>query len=151
MEALESFRVAKVACGGYHTLALTTDNELFAFGANNQGECGTGNSTDLNVPKQIEMPSRRKKQDPFFNGFDDGPKPATNDLAKPQIRAIACGGKHSLILAVDGSLYSFGCGQQGQLGHRSNKNVNRPKLVEDFGNKKVKLIAAGLNHSIACT
>jgi alpha-tubulin suppressor-like RCC1 family protein len=56
-----------------------------------------------------------------------------------------------LVLAVDGSLYSFGYGQMGQLGHRNSKNVNRPKLVEDFGNKKVKLIAAGLNHSIACT
>lgn len=39
----------------------------------------------------------------------------------------------------------------GQLGHRNSKNVNKPKLVEDFGNKKIKLIAAGLNHSVACT
>jgi alpha-tubulin suppressor-like RCC1 family protein len=39
----------------------------------------------------------------------------------------------------------------GQLGHRNSKNVNKPKLVEDFGNKKIKLISAGLNHSVACT
>ena len=35
VEALEKYRVSKVACGGYFTLVLTTDNELFACGANN--------------------------------------------------------------------------------------------------------------------
>jgi alpha-tubulin suppressor-like RCC1 family protein len=39
----------------------------------------------------------------------------------------------------------------GQLGHRNSKNVSKPKLVEDFGEKKIKLIAAGLNHSVVCT
>lgn len=39
----------------------------------------------------------------------------------------------------------------GQLGHKSTKSMSRPKLVEDFGTKKIKLIAAGLNHSIVCT
>ena len=46
-------------------MALTQDNELFAFGANQQGECGTGGMTDINSPKQIEMPGRRKKLDQF--------------------------------------------------------------------------------------
>jgi hypothetical protein len=55
------------------------------------------------------------------------------------------------VLAVDGSLYTFGCGVMGQLGHRSTKSISRPKQVEDFGNKKIKLIAGGLNHSIVCT
>ena len=104
----------------------------------------------MNLPKLIEMPSRRRKVDPF-GAFDDGAKPAINDLTKPQIRAIACGSKHTLILAVDGSLYTFGCGLMGQLGHKNSKNVNRPKLVEAFGTKKIKLIAAGANHSIAST
>lgn len=74
--------MSKVACGGYHTLVLTTDNDLFAFGANNQGECGNGGTTDLNIPKLVEMPARRKKND-LFNAFDDDPKPAINDLTKP--------------------------------------------------------------------
>jgi len=39
----------------------------------------------------------------------------------------------------------------GQLGHRNSKNVNRPKFVEDFGTKKIKLIAAGSNHSVVST
>jgi len=72
--------VSKVACGGYHTLVLTTENELFACGANNQGECGSGGTTDISTFRQIEMPSRRKKQDPF-GAFDD--RPAIGDLTKP--------------------------------------------------------------------
>lgn len=59
-------------------MALTQDNELFAFGANQQGECGTGGMTDINSPKQIEMPGRRKKLDPFGEQ-----KVAIDELTKP--------------------------------------------------------------------
>lgn len=104
--------MAKVACGGYHTLVVTTDNELFACGANNQGECGTGGTTDLSTFKAIEMPGRRKKQDAFSGAFADD-RSTIIEMTKPQIRSIVCGGKHSLVLAVDGSLYSFGYGQMG--------------------------------------
>ncbi len=54
-----------------------------------------------------------------------------------------------MILAGDGSLYTCGYGQQGQLGHRSSKNTFKPKLVQDFIGKKIKQIAAGQNHSLA--
>lgn len=54
------------------------------------------------------MPARRRKPDPFGQE-----QVAIDDVTKPQIRAIACGSKHSLIAAVDGSLYTFGNGQMG--------------------------------------
>ena len=73
------------------------------------------------------------------------------DLAKPNIKTIACGGKHSLVLTTDGDLYTFGYGQQGQLGHRNAKNVHKPRFVKDFDGKKVQLIAAGLHHTIVMT
>jgi len=38
--ALEEHRVVRVACGGYHTLALTHSNQLYGFGSNISGECG---------------------------------------------------------------------------------------------------------------
>ena len=61
---------------------------------------------------------------------------------------MAAGGKHSLVLTADGSLYTFGYGQQGQLGHRTSKNTFKPKFVQDFLGKKLKLVAAGQNHSM---
>jgi hypothetical protein len=35
-------RVAQVACGGLHTLAVTESGRLFAWGANGQGQLGLG-------------------------------------------------------------------------------------------------------------
>lgn len=34
--------VKKVAAGGFHTLAATEDNELYAWGSGTYGELGTG-------------------------------------------------------------------------------------------------------------
>jgi alpha-tubulin suppressor-like RCC1 family protein len=53
---LASYHVIKVSCGGYHTLALTSDQLLFAFGSCRYGECGTDDTTDCLKPKRIELP-----------------------------------------------------------------------------------------------
>ena len=34
--------IIAVSCGGYHTLALTDTNDLFAWGSGLYGECGYG-------------------------------------------------------------------------------------------------------------
>ena len=44
---------AKVAAGGYHTLAIKTDGTLWAWGRNNFGQLGIGNTIDKNVPTQV--------------------------------------------------------------------------------------------------
>ena len=67
------------------------------------------------------------------------------------VKTMAAGGKHSMVLTVDGSLYTFGVGQMGQLGHRNSKSVQKPQFVQDFLGKKIKLIAAGQNHSMVLT
>lgn len=47
----------KVACGGFHTLALSSENELYAFGAGSYGECGYGEYLDTNKPKLVKFPN----------------------------------------------------------------------------------------------
>ena len=56
-----------------------------------------------------------------------------------------------MILSTSGKLYTFGYGQHGQLGLRSNKNYASPKLVKDLLSKPVAKIAAGWNHSLILT
>lgn len=46
-----------MACGGFHTLALTSDNELYAFGSGVYGECGTGEFQDSSKPKLVKFPA----------------------------------------------------------------------------------------------
>ena len=56
-----------------------------------------------------------------------------------------------MVLTAAGKLYTFGYGQHGQLGQRSNKNFARPKLVKDLLSKPISKISAGWNHSLVLT
>jgi alpha-tubulin suppressor-like RCC1 family protein len=43
--------ITKVSAGGFHTLALCDDNELYAWGSGTYGECGYGEFLETNKPK----------------------------------------------------------------------------------------------------
>jgi alpha-tubulin suppressor-like RCC1 family protein len=45
---------------------------------------------------------------------------------------ISAGSKHSMVLSGNGCLYTFGFGEQGQLGHKDSDNQKKPKFVKDF-------------------
>jgi alpha-tubulin suppressor-like RCC1 family protein len=57
IKALDHKFIAKLSCGGYHTLALSDDNELFAWGAGLYGECGHGLFSHTNTPKTVKFTS----------------------------------------------------------------------------------------------
>ena len=57
VKSLSSKRVISVACGGFHTLALTSENELYAFGSGCYGECGYGEFSDTSKPKLVKIPA----------------------------------------------------------------------------------------------
>lgn len=56
-----------------------------------------------------------------------------------------------MVLTGDGTLYTFGFGDQGQLGHRNTDNQKVPTIVEDFDGVRVHNISAGSHHSIVQT
>jgi len=47
---LRSFKITKIAAGGYHTLAVSEDNEIFCCGAGTLGECGYGEFNSVSLP-----------------------------------------------------------------------------------------------------
>ena len=49
-----------------------------------------------------------------------------------QIMDISAGGKHSMVLSGNGCLYTFGFGEQGQLGHKNSDNQKKPTFVKEF-------------------
>ena len=138
-------RVIKVACGGFHTLALTSDNDLYGFGGGCYGELGQGVFADSATPKQIIVPGDTQKQEDEDFELDLYLQEA------PVIKSIAAGGHHSMILTSKGKVFMFGFGSHGQLGLKTTSNVCRPTLVKDFSGKVITSIAAGWNHSLALT
>ena len=110
VKALQGKKVKKVSAGGFHTLALTTDNELYAWGSGTYGELGSGDQASTATPQLVRMPNEvmlmPSDQDPATNVLKYG----TN---KPQMTQISAGGHHSLVKTARGCLYSFGYGAHG--------------------------------------
>ncbi|KAL7693107.1 putative regulator of chromosome condensation 1/beta-lactamase-inhibitor protein II [Plasmopara halstedii] len=53
VKSLVSTRITQVACGCYHTLALSGDGKVFPFGRNNHGQLGLETSLDCLSPQLI--------------------------------------------------------------------------------------------------
>ena len=53
------------------------------------------------------------------------------DLAGVRVVGVAAGGDHSIALAADGRVFTFGRGQNGTLGHGDETNQLTPRVVED--------------------
>ncbi|CAI5745069.1 unnamed protein product [Peronospora destructor] len=53
VKSLSRMRITQVACGCYHTLALSDDDKVFPFGRNNHGQLGLETSVDCLSPQLI--------------------------------------------------------------------------------------------------
>ncbi|KAL4144597.1 hypothetical protein PRNP1_013726 [Phytophthora ramorum] len=53
VESLSRMRITQVACGCYHTLALSDDGKVYPFGRNNHGQLGLETSMDCLSPQLI--------------------------------------------------------------------------------------------------
>ena len=53
VETLARKRVAQVACGGEHSVALTADGEVYSCGAGNKGQLGHGSGENEQFPRLV--------------------------------------------------------------------------------------------------
>ena len=73
-------------------------------------------------------------------------------LVPPRITAVAAGACHSLLVTVDGTLYTCGSGIMGQLGHGTTQHAElTPRRVEWFVANALRIVqaAGGSYHSLA--
>ena len=68
-----------------------------------------------------------------------------------RVVAVSAGAGHNLALATDGSVWSWGNGADGRLGHGDTQNQQLPKKVEAFAGQRVVAVSAGARHCIALT
>ncbi|KAK4429184.1 RCC1 domain-containing protein RUG3, mitochondrial [Sesamum alatum] len=119
--------VVAASCGGFFTMALTEEGQLWNWGANSNYELGRGDK---------------------IGGWKPQPVPSLKDV---RIVQIASGGYHSLALTDKGEVLSWGHGGQGQLGHSSLHSRKIPEPVEALANERVTYIACGGSSSAAIT
>ncbi|XP_043917756.1 protein RCC2 [Protopterus annectens] len=107
IDVLESEVVVLAACGRNHTLALTENGTIFAFGENKLGQLGLGNQTDA-VPSPAQLVINGQPLVPLCSGTFS--------------RDIPCKGPF---------LYAFSYPSYGQFGHNSDgKFIARAQRIE---------------------
>lgn len=66
-----------------------------------------------------------------------------------QVVAVSCGPYHTAAVTMDGSLFTWGNGLFGKLGHGDSRTVLTPRRVEAFDDHVVTCVSAGWWHTAA--
>ncbi|KAL6985444.1 hypothetical protein U1Q18_018818 [Sarracenia purpurea var. burkii] len=110
---LLSHKVVTIAAGEAHTLALSGDGNVYAWGRGTLGRLGTGLEKDEHFPIQIDFDLAHKSPEGKRLKFVE----------------VAAGAYHSLALAV--SMFILDCNMDGQLGVNG-EHALLPCLLDRF-------------------
>ena len=119
-----------VACGDYHTLALTSAKKVFSWGRNDSGQLGLGHVDDQDTPWEV----------PYMDGHT--------------VVKVAAGAAHSVCLTSESVVFSWGNNKDHQLGIGGVTNVTTATVPQKVmlpvpHGLSVVQIAAGGDHSLA--
>ncbi|NP_001017352.2 RCC1 and BTB domain-containing protein 1 [Xenopus tropicalis] len=151
-------KVIQVACGSHHSMALTSDGEVFCWGYNNCGQVGSGTTANQSVPRRVSATLQSKVvvsiaagQSSSMAVTDNGHvycwgyngtgqlgigntgnqlMPCRLVFAHPVcIIQVVLGYAHTLALSDQGVLYAWGANSHGQLGIGNKSNQTAPVKV----------------------
>lgn len=114
----QNIQISKVAAGWYHTLFLTTSNDVYVCGSNKYGQLANGTNVATNVPVKL-----------LIKCID-----------------IAAGQGHSIFLSTDYNVYTAGWNWYGQLGNNTVRNSKQPFLINTGGN--IRKVYAGMSYTL---
>ncbi|KAF3857185.1 hypothetical protein F7725_009044 [Dissostichus mawsoni] len=121
-------KVREVACGSHHSMALTQDGEVFAWGYNNCGQIGSGSTANQPYPRKV-----------------------TGCLQGKIAIGISCGQTSSMALIDNGEVYGWGYNGNGQLGIGNNGNQLTPCRLSGLQGLCMQQIVSGYSHCLALT
>jgi alpha-tubulin suppressor-like RCC1 family protein len=121
----------QVSTTGFHSVALGSDGNAYAWGLNGSGRLGDGSTADSSVPVLV-----------LSGAVPDG----------VLFTQVSAGGAHSLAMGSDGNTYAWGDNSFGQLGNNSTTRSSVPVLVSVGavpGGVTFTQVLAGGDHSLA--
>ncbi|KAL6651738.1 hypothetical protein ACP70R_010663 [Stipagrostis hirtigluma subsp. patula] len=128
VESLSTCSVDLIACGEFHTCAVTATGDLYTWGdgTHNAGLLGHGSSVSHWIPKRVSGP-----------------------LEGLQVSTVSCGTWHTALITSLGQLYTFGDGTFGVLGHGNRESTLYPKEVESLKGLRTISVSCGVWHTAA--
>ena len=91
----------RIACGLTHTIATNSEGKVFAWGDSRFGQLGNERERAQITPVCVD------------SGFEND---GSDSLVGKSVMQTACGAHHTVLLAADGTVYSFGKRDNGRLG-----------------------------------
>ncbi|KAM9836255.1 RCC1 and BTB domain-containing protein 1 [Aulostomus maculatus] len=125
---LQYKKIKEVACGSHHSMALTQDGEVFAWGYNNCGQVGSGTTANQPYPRRV-----------------------LNSLQGKTTMGITCGQTSSMAVLDNGEVYGWGYNGNGQLGIGNNGNQHTPCRLSALQGLCVQQVVSGYSHCLALT
>ncbi|KAK4479801.1 hypothetical protein RD792_015337 [Penstemon davidsonii] len=126
--SLSGKSIEMVACGQYHTCAVTFSGDFYTWGDGslNGDLLGHGSESSHWIPKRVGRP---------IDGL--------------QVSFVSCGPWHTALLTSSGQLFTFGDGTFGALGHGNRNGSSVPREVEALKGLRTVRVACGVWHTAA--
>ena len=167
-------QLRQVACGEAHIVAWSRDGRLFTYGDHSSGQLGHGDKEDQYLPKRVEGLQERVcnvaagrchslsigssgalyswgwggKGRLGHGDEEDQLLPRRVEGLQERACSVAAGDFHSLAIGSSGTLYSWGTGVEGRLGHGDEAGRYLPTQVDGVA-ARVCAVTAGTDHSVA--
>ncbi|XP_061996201.1 ultraviolet-B receptor UVR8-like [Rosa rugosa] len=135
-------RIANVAAGGRHTLALSDMGQVWGWGYGGEGQLGLGSRIRM-VSTPHPIPCIKSSSYGIMNSEEHSFR-----VPGSYVKGIACGGRHSAVITDAGALLTFGWGLYGQCGQGSTDDELTPICVSSLLGIRIESVAAGLWHTV---
>ncbi|KAF9873308.1 hypothetical protein CkaCkLH20_09121 [Colletotrichum karsti] len=127
--------ITALAAGSNHILALDNKGLVQAWG------CGQQNQLGRRIIERNKLSSL---------------VPQSMGIPKNKVDRIACGSYHSFAMSKEGAVWAWGLNNFAETGIANGAGeddavILRPTVVESLKDYKIKHIAGGEHHSLACT
>lgn len=111
--ALNNKKIKAISTTTNSACVIASDDQVYCWGYNSNGDLGNNSTSHSNVPVPVDN---------------------SGNLSGLKVSSIASGGFSTVIIASDGSLYSWGANNKGQLGNNSTSNSSVPVPVTEIAN-----------------
>lgn len=122
-------KIVDAACGDRHTLFLDKNGDVFGAGDDHWAQLGISAEPWLKSHAEFSGEVRKSELIEGLAGY-----------------TIAGGGQHSVMLVRDGTVFTFGFNQWGQLAHHNYSTLAPPSPIADYTFRALA-ISAGGNHT----
>ncbi|KAL3650190.1 hypothetical protein CASFOL_006593 [Castilleja foliolosa] len=125
VSSLLGIKIEGVAAGLWHTICISADGDVYAFGGNQFGQLGTGADQAETLPRLLDAPS----------------------LENVNVKVVSCGARHTAVITEDGKTFCWGWNKYGQLGLGDVIDRNTPSEVSTDG-YTARNVACGWWHTL---